>query len=62
MEHYNTGSTWRKFMHAKFGFVSKATYMIFTLRPGFREVVSNIEMHARWIIGNDYSVRFWCSN
>ena len=49
-------------MHARFGFASKAKYRTSTLWPGFREAVSVIDLHARWIIGNGYSVRFWCSN
>lgn len=45
-------------MHAKFGFASKAKYITSTLWLDFREAVSVIEMHASWIIGNGYSVRF----
>lgn len=54
--------TWRKFMHAIFSFASKPKYITYTLWPSFSEVVSVIEMHARWIIGKSYLVRFWCSN
>lgn len=56
------GSTWHKFMHARFCFDYKAKYRTSTLWSGFREVVFVIEMHASWIIDNSYLVRFWCSN
>lgn len=36
--------------------------MTSTLWPNFYEVVSVIELYARWNIGNGYFVRFWCSN
>ena len=49
-------------MHARFGFASMAKYKTSTLWPGFREVVYVIELHARWIIGNGYLVKFLCFN